>query len=197
MCPSVAEEANVEIRLIVGLGNPGERYRQTRHNLGFTVLEELANRRGSSFDRIECKSLLAVEPSLILARPQTYMNRSGYALRCLAEKRDLRADAILVVFDDVHLPLGKIRFRRSGGPGGHRGMESVIQNLQSEGIPRLRLGVGNRDDAPEGDALVDFVLSPFLDTEAGEVEEMTTRAADACECWLADGAEATMNEFNR
>ncbi len=141
---------------------PGNAIDQTRHNLGFTVLEELANRRGSSFDRIECKSLLAVEPSLILARPQTYMNRSGYALRCLAEKRDLRADTILVVFDDVHLPLGKIRFRRSGGPGGHRGMESVIQNLQSEAIPRLRLGVGNRDDAPEGDALVDFVLSPFL-----------------------------------
>jgi len=181
----------------VGLGNPGERYRKTRHNLGFAVVEELAARRGSSFDRVECNSLLAIAPSLVMARPQTYMNRSGYALRCLAEKRDLRAEDILVVFDDVHLPLGKIRFRISGGPGGHRGMESVIQNLQSERIPRLRMGVGNRDEAPEGEALVDFVLSPFLATEGGEVEAMIVRAADACECWLAHGPQATMNEFNR
>lgn len=196
MTPSEAEE-NAGVRLIVGLGNPGERYRQSRHNLGFAVVEQLASRRGSSFDRVECNSIIAVEPSLVLARPQTYMNRSGYALRCLVEKRNLRTEDILIVFDDVHLPLGKIRFRRSGGPGGHRGMESVIQNLQSEKIPRLRLGVGNREQAPEGDALVDFVLSPFLETEAGEVEEMTARAADACGCWLAEGPEATMNEFNR
>ena len=181
----------------MGLGNPGDRYRQTRHNLGFAVVEEVAKRHGSSFDRIECNSILAIEPSIIMARPQTYMNRSGYALRCLAEKRDLKADDILVVFDDVHLPLGRIRFRKSGGPGGHRGMESVIQNLQSEMIPRLRLGVGNRDDTLEGDALVDFVLSPFLKTEIEEVEGMTTRAADACECWLTEGPEATMNEFNQ
>ena len=184
-------------RLIVGLGNPGERYRSTRHNLGFAVVEELASRRGGAFDRIECKSLISVEPSLLLARPQTYMNRSGYALRCLAEKRDLKAENILVVFDDVYLPLGKLRFRTSGGPGGHRGMESVIQNLQTESIPRLRMGVGNRDDALEGDDLVDFVLSPFQKSELEAVEEMIARAADACQSWLADGAEATMNEFNR
>ena len=191
------EQASAGVRLIVGLGNPGDRYRGSRHNLGFAVVEELASRRGSAFDRIECNSLLAIEPSVVLARPQTYMNRSGYALRCLAEKRDLQAGEILVVFDDVHLPLGRIRFRKSGGPGGHRGMESVIQNLQSESISRLRLGVANREEALEGEALVAFVLSPFLETELGEVKEMTARAADACECWLADGPEATMNEFNR
>jgi PTH1 family peptidyl-tRNA hydrolase len=161
------------------------------------VVEELSRRRGCAFDRAECKSLLAIETALVLARPQTYMNRSGYALRCLAEKRDLKAENILVVFDDVHLPLGKIRFRKAGGPGGHRGMESVIQNLQSESIPRLRLGVGNREEGLEGEALVEFVLSPFLETELGEVEEMIARAADACERWLVDGVEATMNEFNR
>jgi len=165
--------------------------------LGFAVVEELSSRRGSAFDRVECKSLLAIEPALILARPQTYMNRSGYALRCLVEKRELKAENILVVFDDVHLPLGKIRFRKSGGPGGHRGMESVIQNLQSETIRRLRLGVGDTEAGLEGDALVEFVLAPFLETELGEVEAMIARAADACERWLADGVEATMNEFNR
>jgi PTH1 family peptidyl-tRNA hydrolase len=197
MGPSTLDEASSGTRLIVGLGNPGERYRRSRHNLGFAVVEELANRRGEAFDRIECNSLLCVERSLLLARPQTYMNRSGYALRCLAEKRDLKAENILVLFDDVHLPLGRLRFRKSGGPGGHRGMESVIQNLQTESIPRLRMGVGNRDDSLEGDDLVDFVLSPFLESELEAVEEMIARAADACETWLADGAEATMNEFNR
>lgn len=192
-----AQEVSGGVRLIVGLGNPGERLRRTRHNLGFAVVEELSSRRGCAFDRVECKSLLAIEPELILARPQTYMNRSGYALRCLVEKRDLQAENILVVFDDVHLPLGKIRFRKSGGPGGHRGMESVIQNLQSEALPRLRLGVGSSEAGVDGDALVEFVLAPFLDTELAEVEEMIGRAADACERWLADGVEATMNEFNR
>jgi PTH1 family peptidyl-tRNA hydrolase len=197
MNPSTADEVSAAVRLIVGLGNPGDRYRQTRHNLGFAVVEELARRRGTEFDRVECNSLLAIEPSLLLARPQTYMNRSGYALRCLAEKRDLKAENILVIFDDVHLPLGKLRFRKSGGPGGHRGMESVIQNLQTESIPRLRLGVGNDEDPPEGDDLVDFVLSRFAETELDAVEEMIGRAADASESWLAEGAEATMNEFNR
>ena len=197
MGPSTQDEASSGARLIVGLGNPGERYRRSRHNLGFAVVEELANRRGEAFDRIECNSLLCGDRSLLLARPQTYMNRSGYALRCLAEKRDLKAENILVLFDDVHLPLGRLRFRKSGGPGGHRGMESVIQNLQTESIPRLRLGVGNRDDSLEGDDLVDFVLSPFLESELETVEKMIARAADACETWLADGAEATMNEFNR
>jgi PTH1 family peptidyl-tRNA hydrolase len=197
MSQSTPAQASEGVRLIVGLGNPGERYRLTRHNLGFLVVEELARRRGSRFDRLECNSLVAIEPSLVLARPQTYMNRSGYALRCLAEKRDLKGEDILVVFDDVQLALGRVRFRRSGGPGGHRGMESVIQNLQSESIPRLRLGVGDTEETLEGDALVDFVLSPFLETELGEVEDMTARAADACECWLTDGPEATMNEFNR
>jgi len=192
-----AQEVSGGVRLIVGLGNPGERLRRTRHNLGFAVVEELSSRRGCAFDRVECKSLLAIEPELILARPQTYMNRSGYALRCLVEKRDLQAENILVVFDDVHLPLGKIRFRKSGGPGGHRGMESVIQNLQSEALPRLRLGVGSSEAGVDGDALVEFVLAPFLATELAEVEEMIGRAADACERWLADGVEATMNEFNR
>ena len=194
--PTPGPESDEE-RLIVGLGNPGDRYRLSRHNLGFRVVEELAGRRGCSFDRLECNSLLAIQSSLVLARPQTYMNRSGYALRCLAEKRALETERILVVFDDVHLPLGRIRFRRSGGPGGHRGMESVIQNLQTESVPRLRLGVGDPDQDLEGDALVDFVLSPFRDVELVEVEKMTARAADACERWLVEGPEVTMNEFNR
>jgi PTH1 family peptidyl-tRNA hydrolase len=169
----------------------------TRHNLGFQVVETLASRRGVQFDRLECNSLVALERGLVLARPQTYMNRSGYALRCLLEKRNVRTEDTLVVFDDVQLPLGKIRFRPSGGPGGHRGMESVIQNLQTEAVPRLRLGVGDPDRDLEGEALVDYVLSVFPEAELDEVQGMVARGADACERWLSQGPAATMNEFNR
>jgi PTH1 family peptidyl-tRNA hydrolase len=119
------------------------------------------------------------------------MNRSGYAARCLAELHGLAPADLLVVFDDVHLPLGRLRLRRAGSPGGHRGMESVVENLQSDGVPRLRLGVAGEGGGPEGgDELVDFVLSPFADAEIA-------RAADACEAWLAAGIEAAMNAFNR
>ena len=130
------------LRLILGLGNPGERYRDTRHNVGFRVVEELARRRGVRLRTAECASLVGEGPELVLAQPQTYMNRSGYAARCLLERRGLAPQDLLIVFDDVHLPLGRLRLRPSGSPGGHRGMESVLENLRSAEVPRLRLGVG-------------------------------------------------------
>jgi PTH1 family peptidyl-tRNA hydrolase len=183
-------------RLILGLGNPGSKYRETRHNCGFRVVEELARRRNLSLDRLECKSLLTEARELVLAAPQTYMNRSGYAARCLSERREIRPEDMLIVYDDVWLDLGLLRLRTKGGPGGHRGMESVIRNLGTESVPRLRLGVANEDRPPQGDELVDFVLSPFEAREKIVVAKMIERAADACEMWLQEGAEPTMNRFN-
>ncbi len=183
--------------LVLGLGNPGERYRDTRHNVGFAVVDELARRRGVRLRQLECNSLVGVADRLVLAQPLTYMNRSGYAARCLVERRGLEPGRVLVVFDEVHLPLGRLRLRASGSPGGHRGMESVLQNLRTPEVPRLRLGVGPEDAEVGGEELADYVLEPFAAAERERVEEMIARAADACECWLAEGSQTAMNRFNR
>src|SRR5690349_22027627 len=137
-------------RLILGLGNPGETYRDTRHNVGFRVVAELARRRAISLATVECNSLvgrLSGEPDgeILLVQPQTYMNRSGYAARCFVERLEIDPASVLVVYDEINLPLGKLRLRRSGSPAGHRGLESVIENLRTAEIPRLRLGVAGPD----------------------------------------------------
>jgi PTH1 family peptidyl-tRNA hydrolase len=184
------------VRLILGLGNPGERYRQTRHNLGFRVLDQLAESWQLATRRLECNAQVAEGEGAILAWPQTYMNRSGYAARCLSERHGFEAYDILVVYDDTALPLSTLRLRSRGGPGGHRGMESVIRNLQTDEIARLRLGIGPEDGFPAGEDLTDFVLSPFASDELEAVEDMIRRAVAACECWLAEGSQATMSRFN-
>jgi PTH1 family peptidyl-tRNA hydrolase len=126
----------------------------------------------------------------------TYMNRSGYAVRCLAERHGADAEQILVVYDEVWLPIGRLRARSRGGPGGHRGMESILENLRTEEVPRLRVGVGWEGGPPEGADLVEYVLEPFRKEEKQSVEETIVRAADACESWLHRGVQATMERFN-
>ncbi len=187
-----AEE--VPRRLILGLGNPGDRYRDTRHNVGFEVVEELARRRAVELSTLECKTLLAADDRLTLGVPQTYMNRSGYAARCLVERHGFAPANILIVFDEVNLPLGTLRLRTKGSPGGHRGLESIVQSLNTDQVPRLRLGIGPEEGETED--LVEFVLEPFEASEREIVEEMIDRAADACESWLEHGPEQTMNRFN-
>lgn len=197
-------------RLILGLGNPGSQYRETRHNVGFRVVEELARRQGASFEgdaaRDECGSRVLDVGGLKLALPQTFMNRSGYAARCLVEVHGFLPEEILVVYDEVALPLGRLRLRRGGSPAGHRGIESILQQLRTDQIPRLRAGVGR--GAPPGDEagteeaaprpnLVDFVLAPFAPEERESVEDMIQRAAGACETWAAEGIEAAMTKWNR
>ena len=207
-------------RLILGLGNPGEEYRATRHNVGFRVVEELARRWRTRLDRLECNALTArVElPGLpevpavpavpaaagealavLLAMPQTYMNRSGFAARCLVELHGLAPEAMLVVYDEVNLPFGRLRLRRSGSPAGHRGIESILENLRTDQVARLRIGIAGpagpaSPAAAEG--LVDFVLSPFTAAEAAALAPVVQRAADACETWLRDGIDAAMSRFN-
>jgi PTH1 family peptidyl-tRNA hydrolase len=196
------------MRLILGLGNPGEEYRDTRHNVGFRVVEELARRWEVPVDRLECNALTgrAViaaaagedgegRTDVLLVKPQTYMNRSGYAARCFAERHELAPESLLVVYDEINLPLGKLRVRRAGSPAGHRGLESILENLRSAEVPRLRLGIAGEEKV-EGENLADFVLGPFAAEEREAVEEMIRRAADACEVWAREGVEVAMRGFN-
>ncbi len=193
---SSAENENPAVRLVLGLGNPGSRYERTRHNVGFRVVEELARRSELPLQELECNALVARAGNLTLAAPQTYMNRSGYAARCLLERRAITAQQLLVVYDEIHLRLGILRLRPSGSPAGHRGLESVLENLGTGLVPRLRLGVGGPEGPPPGSNLVDYVLAPFAETEEEQVEAMILRAADACEAWATEGAEAAMQGFN-
>jgi len=189
-------------RLVLGLGNPGPKYADTRHNLGFRVVDALAARLGIAVDRMECNALVGGGgriggAEVLLAKPLTYMNRSGHAARCLLERRGLEPPAVLVVYDEASLPLGRLRLRPAGSPGGHRGMESVIASLRTDQVPRLRLGIAPEGEPPGGDELVDFVLEPFARAERETAAEMVERAADACLAWLEEGAEAAMNRFNQ
>lgn len=184
-------------RVIVGLGNPGSRYVGTRHNVGFEVVETLAKRRSIALEQRDCNAHWGWDESLTLMVPQTYMNRSGYAARCLRERYTFEPADFLIVYDEVHLPLGNLRLRPKGSPAGHRGMESVLENLGSDLVPRLRLGVGAASGPPEGgEALVRFVLEPFAEDEEAVVAAMVERAADACEMWVRQGVEAAMQGFN-
>jgi PTH1 family peptidyl-tRNA hydrolase len=182
--------------LVVGLGNPGPEYRDTRHNVGFLVAEELAARWGVPLRRGACNSRLGQREGTLLALPQTFMNRSGHAARCLVERHGLQPERVLVVLDEVALPLGKLRLRPGGSPGGHRGLESILESLQTDRVPRLRLGVRAGELPPSGDELVDFVLSPFASEEREVVGEMVVRGADAVELWVSEGVEAAMARIN-
>lgn len=182
------------------MGNPGGEYSATRHNLGFVVVERLARELGvREGARAECRSLVVEASSALLSQPQTYMNRSGAAVRCLAERYELATADLLVVYDEVHLPLGRIRLRPGGGPGGHRGMESIVETLCTEGIPRLRLGVGPVPEAlaqTAAEGLAAFVLAPFLAEERPAAEAMIDRAVATCRIWLESGIELAMNRVN-
>lgn len=195
--PGPASEEEPEAprqRLVVGLGNPGPAYEATRHNVGFRVVEELARRRGLRLERLECNALIAADEDLTVALPQTFMNRSGLALKCLLERGHFEAEDVLVVYDDVHLPLGRLRLRSRGGPGGHRGMESVIENLRTDEVVRLRCGIATED--PGALDLVQFVLEAFAPDEEEAVAAMIGAAAEACEAWLNLGPAVAMNRFN-
>ncbi|MFN7940569.1 MAG: aminoacyl-tRNA hydrolase [Thermoanaerobaculia bacterium] len=181
------------------MGNPGERYRETRHNLGFRVIERLCAGRGVALTGEVCHSRCAAAGEALFCAPQTYMNRSGFAVRCFAESFALSVERILVVCDDVALPLGRLRLRSRGGAGGHRGLESILENLRSEEFPRLRLGVGLPADGQPGVDLADWVLGDFAPEERPVVEAAVALAAEACEAWLGTPPEQidrVMTRFN-
>ena len=132
----------------------------------------------------------------MVAQPQTYMNRSGWAVECLVDALDVAPDRLLVVFDDTTLPLGTLRLRPRGGPGGHRGLESVLASLRRDELPRLRLGIAPSGESALAGDLSEFVLGPFAADEAAPVDAMLARAAEAVDAWRHEGIEAAMNRFN-
>jgi len=184
------------MKAIVGLGNPGARYHGTRHNIGFAVADEMARRAGVGFDAAPVNGLIArwrrPEGVALLMKPMTYMNESGQAVGELARYFKIDVADLLVVVDEVQLPLGKLRARARGSAGGHNGLKSVIAHLGDE-FARLRIGVGRGDGNRD---LADHVLAKFDKSEAAEVERMTLRAADAAEMFITSGIAAVMNGFN-
>ena len=185
------------MRLIVGLGNPGPKYRGTRHNVGFEVIDELARRRGLVFESAPTEALIARDRStqgVMLAKPLTFMNRSGEAVADLERYYRFDLGGVLIVVEDVHLPLGRLRARAGGSDGGHQGLRSVVDALGTEEFARLRVGVGRGD--PRRD-LADHVLSRFEPAERGDIEAAIGRAADAVDMFTTEGIEPVMNTFNR
>jgi peptidyl-tRNA hydrolase, PTH1 family len=183
--------------LIVGLGNPGEKYERTRHNCGFLVIDELAHRANCVIKIREGQSLTAkatiggIEARLV--KPQTFMNLSGVAVAALMKKYEVNADRILIISDDAALPLGKIRLRREGSAGGQNGLKSIIKEIGTPSFARLRLGI-----APEHPIqnLADFVLSEFSKSEREMLHEVIRTAADAVEVLLQDGIAEAMSKYN-
>jgi PTH1 family peptidyl-tRNA hydrolase len=183
------------VKLIVGLGNPGAKYRGTRHNIGFAVLDELAARWQVSFESAPVDALIAKvrgADEVLLAKPLTFMNASGEAVGALLRYYKIEIADLLVVVDDVQLPLGKIRARVRGSAGGHNGLKSIVAHV-GDAFSRLRLGVGRGD--PRRD-LADHVLTRFDADEAAEVERVTARAADAAAMFVTSGIGAVMKGFN-
>ncbi len=185
------------MKLVVGLGNPGPKYAHTRHNVGFRVVDLLAKRHGVSFSPNRWQAMTARcqvdEVPCLLVKPMTYMNLSGEAVGPLARFYKVPPEAILLVYDDMDLPLGTLRMRPKGSPGGHKGVASVIQHLGTTEIPRLRIGIGR---PPGGMDPAAYVLAPFSEEEEAIIAGVVENAADAVECWLTKGLEAAMNWVN-
>jgi peptidyl-tRNA hydrolase, PTH1 family len=194
------------MKLIAGLGNPGKEYSRTRHNVGFRVLDLLAERLNESFDRSKFKGEYATaelagageDGKLLLVKPQTYMNLSGETVLGFSGYYKVAVEDVLVVVDDVALPLGSLRIRRGGSAGGHNGLKDIALRLGSQEFARLRIGVGGRAEGDERkpENLADHVLGKFSAAEEEVLKEKLKLAADACECWAKQGVEAAMNRFN-
>jgi PTH1 family peptidyl-tRNA hydrolase len=186
------------VKAIVGLGNPGDRYRGTRHNVGFAVIDELARRfevggfEQAPFDALVARWRRPGDDAVLIAKPLTYMNASGEAVGAMLRYFKIEVPDLLVVVDEVQLPLGRLRARARGSAGGHNGLKSIVAHL-GEDFSRLRIGVGRGDARRD---LADHVLARFDKDEAAEVERMTARAADAAETFITAGIAAVMNGFN-
>lgn len=183
--------------LVAGLGNPGPKYRDTRHNVGWWSLDDLAARGGGKFKASGASSEVSeIEPGgkrVLLARPLTYVNRSGDAMRHLMRKHHVTADRLIVIYDDLNLEPGTVRIRKQGGAGGHNGMKSIIATLATEEFARIRIGVGRPAGSGEQ---IDYVLGRMSPKEREVVRNAATRAADAAETAILDGLESAMNRFN-
>ena len=186
------------MKLVAGLGNPGSKYRGTRHNVGFEVIDLLVARKGLALETAPTEALQArwrrEDGDVLLVKPLTFMNISGVAVSSLMRFYKIEVADVLVVCDDVNLPLGRLRMRSSGSEGGHNGLRSVAEQLGTIDYPRLRVGVGRGDMRRD---LADHVLAKFEPDEAPGIEDAIARGADAVETWLQDGLTKAMNLYNR
>jgi PTH1 family peptidyl-tRNA hydrolase len=181
------------IRLVAGLGNPGPEYVATRHNIGFMVVDQFAAQFGSTWERSGKWDALSTKcGAVLLIKPLSFMNRSGYPVFAVAQFYKIEPQQILVALDDFSLPLGRVRLRARGGPGGHNGLESIIMQFGTEEIPRLRIGIG---EAPR-EGSVDYVLSRFFEQEKPLVRSTINRAVEAVKCTIDNGLVSAMNTFN-
>lgn len=185
------------MKCIIGLGNPGRKYKDTKHNIGFMVIDELLNRHDWKLNKTKFNGNYAMEyynnQKVILLQPLTFMNLSGESIKSLLDFYKIKVEEILVVYDDLDLPIGKIRLRQKGGHGGHNGVRSTIDHLGTKEFKRLRVGVGR----PMGRIpVIDYVLSPFQKDQIEDVLRSIKEAADACEMWIEHPFVDVMNQFN-
>ncbi len=185
------------MKIIVGLGNPEKKYDGTRHNIGFSVIDRISDEYNISLDMKKHKGLcgkgVIAGEKVILVKPLTYMNLSGECVREVMDYYKAAPQDVIVIFDDISLPPGKIRIRSKGSAGGHNGIKSIIAHLNSENFPRIKCGIG---DKPKGYDLADYVLSHFGKEELYDIEEGRQKALKACECMILQGIDAAMNQYN-
>jgi PTH1 family peptidyl-tRNA hydrolase len=185
------------VKLIVGLGNPGDRYERTRHNVGFLVIDRIAARNRIAVEKRFCGAAIGEGvlegEKIVLAKPQTYMNRSGAAVADLIRKYEIATDDLVVINDDLDLPFGRIRIRPSGSAGGHRGLVSIMESLGDVPFRRIRVGIGR---PPEGRDAMEYVLGTFDPAEAERLDEVVQRAAASVECLVRDGIDRAMASYN-
>ena len=186
------------MKLIVGLGNPGERYERTRHNVGFLVIDRLAKQNTIAVEQELCGALVGEgvlqDEKVLLVKPQTYMNRSGETVANLARQYGIESEDLVVINDDLDLPFGRIRIRPSGSAGGHRGLLSITESLASASFNRVRIGIGR---PPEGMEAAQYVLQPFTETESEQLAQLVERAAESVDCLVRHGIERAMATYNR
>ncbi len=186
------------MKIIFGLGNPGVRYRKTRHNIGFQIVDRLAEKyhihlSSKRFKSLYGKGWIDVK-EVILAKPMTYMNRSGEAVREALNFFRLSVEDLIIVHDDLDLPFGRLRFKRKGGDGGHQGVRSITESLNQNNFLRLKVGIGR---PPEGMEPSEYVLSPFDEIEQSKLEEVILRGVESIEVLLREGLERAMNQFQK
>ncbi|MDN7247569.1 aminoacyl-tRNA hydrolase [Planococcus shenhongbingii] len=185
------------MKLIIGLGNPGKTYEQTRHNIGFKVIDYLASKWNAPLTQNKFKGMYSIihrpEGKVMLLKPLTYMNLSGESVGALMDYYDIDIHDIVVIYDDLDLPTGQLRLRQKGSAGGHNGIKSLIQHLGTQQFNRIRIGISR---PPAGMKVPDYVLSRFSESEIPEVAEAVKQSAEACELWLSKPYLEVMNNFN-
>ncbi|MBL4954206.1 aminoacyl-tRNA hydrolase [Neobacillus sp. OS1-32] len=186
------------MRLIVGLGNPGRQYEHTRHNVGFDTIDELSKRLNIPLSQSKWKGLYGIGQAsgqkVLLLKPLTFMNLSGEAVRAVIDYYQIEIEDLLIIYDDLDLPVGKIRLRQKGSPGGHNGIKSIVAHLGTQEFNRIRIGI----DRPEpGVSIIDYVLGRFRPDESAAIQAALKKSAEACEAWLTLPFLQVMNQYNK